>query len=137
MDGDRIERVFREYERQRTGLADMQRRMSALSATAVSPRREVSVTVGQNGVLTDIDFPTGTHKRLTTADLIKLVMATYAEAKEKVMDEAAALLAPSLPAGLDAGKLVRGQAGPDAFMPAEPRLATSVREILALGRAES
>ncbi|BCY07230.1 YbaB/EbfC family nucleoid-associated protein [Actinoplanes sp. L3-i22] len=136
-DGNRIERLLDEYERQRSGLADMQRRMSELSATATSPRREVSVTVGQNGVLTDIQFPTGAHKRLATADLTKLVLATYAEAKEQVLNEAAELLAPMLPAGLDAHKLVRGTAGPDAFMPAQPRIATSVREILGMGRPQS
>ncbi|MFG1712648.1 YbaB/EbfC family nucleoid-associated protein [Micromonospora sp. NPDC049203] len=130
---ERIEGLFQEYERQRTSLAEMQARMSALSATATSPRREVSVIVGQNGVLTDIQFPSGAHKRLTTADLTRLILDTYADAKEQVMNQAADVLAPMLPDGLDAHKLVRGQAGADAFLPKEPRMVTSVRELLTRG----
>jgi hypothetical protein len=40
-----------------------------------------------------------------------------------------------LPDGLDAQTLVRGTAGTDAFLPPEPRLPTSVREILGMGRS--
>ncbi|AGL14097.1 YbaB/EbfC family nucleoid-associated protein [Actinoplanes sp. N902-109] len=134
---ERIESLFEEYQRQRNSLTEMQRKMSELSATATSPRREVSVTVGQNGVLKDIQFPSGAHKRLTTADLTKLIMETYGEAKEGVMTQAAEVLAPMLPDGMDAQSLVRGTAGTDAFMPAEPRMATSVREILGMGRQPS
>lgn len=130
---DRIEGLFQEYEKQRTSLTEMQAKMSALSATAMSPRREVSVTVGQNGVLNDVQFPSGAHKRLATADLTRLIMETYADAKEQVMNQAAELLAPMLPDGLDAQKLVRGQAGADAFMPKQPRMVTSVREMLMRG----
>jgi len=131
---ERIENLFQEYEKQRNSLGEMQAKMSALSVTASSPRREVSVTVGQNGVMTDIQFPSGAHKRLATADLTRLIMETYAEAKEGVMNQAADVLEPMLPDGIDAHKLVRGQAGPDAFLPKQPRMVTSVREILTRGR---
>ena len=86
---DRIEGLFQEYEKQRNSLTEMQAKMSALSATAMSPRREVSVTVGQNGVLNDVQFPSGAHKRLATADLTRLILETYAEVKEQVMNQAA------------------------------------------------
>lgn len=134
---EHLESLLGEYQRQRDSLAEMQRKMRALSATATSPRREVSVTVGQNGVLTDIRFPTGAHKRLTPADLTAVIMATHLEAKESVMEQAASLLAPMLPTGVDAHSLVRGNAGADAFLPAEPRIATSVREILGMGKPAS
>jgi len=49
------------------------------------------------------------------------------------MRQAAGILAPLLPQGVDASALVRGRAGADAFLPAEPRIATSVREILTQG----
>lgn len=131
---ERIEGLFEEYQQQRNSLTELQHRMRELTASATSPRREVSVTVGQNGVLTDIRFPTSAYKRLTPADLTEVIMTTYAEAKEKVMVQAEAVLAPMLPDGVDAGSLVRGTAGTDAFLPPEPRVTTSVREILNLGR---
>lgn len=133
---ERIEGLFEEYQRQRNSLTELQEKMRALTATATSPRREVSITVGQNGVMTDIRFPTGAHKRLAPADLTELIMATYSEAKENVMQQAAATLAPMLPDGMDAQALVRGTAGTDAYLPKEPRMATSVREMLNLGRAQ-
>lgn len=131
---ERIEGLFQEYQRQRNRLTEMQQRMRELTATATSPRREVSVTVGQNGVVTDIRFPTGAHKRLTPADLSELIMATYAEAKEDVMNQAAAVIAPMVPDGVDPDALVRGTAGTDAYLPEQPRIATSVREMLGMER---
>ncbi len=133
---DRIESLFEDYQKQRNSLSDLQGKMRALTATATSPRREVTITVGQNGVMTDIKFPTGAHKRLTPADLTELIMTTYAEAKEDVMQQAAATLAPMLPDGMDAQALVRGTAGADAFLPEQPRMVTSVREMLNQGRAQ-
>ncbi|WP_406077935.1 YbaB/EbfC family nucleoid-associated protein [Micromonospora sp. NBC_00858] len=131
---DRIESLLEEYQRQRNSLTEMQQKMRELSASVTSPRREVTVTVGQNGVVTDIRFPTGAYKRLTPADLTTVILETYAEAKEQVLAQATAILAPMLPDGVDAGALVRGTAGTDAYLPAEPRMATSVREILGMGR---
>jgi DNA-binding protein YbaB len=133
---ERIEHLFQEYERQRSSLTTMQQKMREISASATSPRREVTVTVGQNGVVTDVTFPTGAYKRLTPAELTAVIMQTYAEAKEQVMELAAEVLAPVLPEGMDAHALVRGTAGAETFLPAEPRMATSVREFLGLGRAE-
>ncbi|WP_018791579.1 YbaB/EbfC family nucleoid-associated protein [Salinispora arenicola] len=131
---ERIEGLFEEYQRQRNSLTELQHRMRELTATATSPRREVSVTVGQSGVVTDIRFLTSAYKRLTPADLTEVIMATYAEAKENVMLQAEEVLAPMLPDGVDARSLVRGTAGTDAFLPPEPRMTTSVREILGMGR---
>lgn len=131
---ERIESLFEEYQRQRNSLTEMQQKMRAVTATATSPRREVTVTVGQNGVLTDIKFPTSAHKRLTPADLAEIILTAYGEAKEDVTAQAAAVLAPMLPDGMDARAMVDGSAGTDAYLPAQPRMATSVREMLGLGR---
>ncbi|MEV4703726.1 YbaB/EbfC family nucleoid-associated protein [Actinoplanes sp. NPDC049316] len=133
---ERIENLFQEYERQRSSLTEMQQKMREISVSATSPRREVTVTVGQNGVLTDVTFPTGAYKRLTPAELTAVIMQTYADAKEQALQRAAELLAPVLPEGMDAQALVRGTAGAETFLPAEPRMATSVREFLGMARAD-
>ena len=125
----RLERLFEDYERHRSAMADTQQRMRAISVTASSSRREVSVTAGQGGVLTDIQFPTAAYKRMTLADLTRILPETFDEANEQVFDEAAAILTPMLPDGLDAGLMVQGAAGVDAYLPAEPRVATSVRKL--------
>ncbi|AGZ38792.1 YbaB/EbfC family nucleoid-associated protein [Actinoplanes friuliensis] len=132
---ERIEHLFEEYQRQRASFSTLQQQMREISASATSARHEVTVTVGQSGVLTDIRFPTSAYKRLTPAELTATIMQTFAEAKEEATSQAAAILAPMLPDGMDARAMVSGQAGVDTYLPAEPRMATSVREILGLGRA--
>lgn len=130
----RIEGLFEEYGRQRSSLGELQQKMREISVTATSQRREVAVTVGQNGVVTDIQVLTGAYRRMTPKELSAVLMAVYTDAKEQAMVQAAEVLKPFLPDGMDAGALVRGTAGAEAHFPVEPRLAGSVREMLGLGR---
>lgn len=130
---DHVARLFTEYERQRTSVGDLQSRMRDLSASATSARREVTITVGQNGVLTDIQFPTGAYKRLASAELRSVILRTFTEAKESVLEKAAEVLAPMLPEGMDAHQMVRGEAGVDTFFPPEgPHLTSEARSMLGL-----
>ena len=132
---ERIEHLFEEYKKQRNSLTELQRQMREISASETSARQEVTVTVGQGGVLTDIRFPTSAYKRLTPAELTATIMQTFAEAKEAALEQAATIIAPMLPDGLNAKDMVNGSAGVDAYLPPDgPRMATSVREILGLGR---
>ncbi|MFG1918546.1 YbaB/EbfC family nucleoid-associated protein [Micromonospora sp. NPDC048898] len=128
-----LEELFAEYERQRGSLTDLQERMGRVRGSATSPRREVTVTVGQNGVLSEISFPTGAYRRMTPTELQATIMSSFAEAKEQVMEQAAELLAPLLPAGMDAARMVRGDAGPDMYLPpGGPRMTSAVRALLGL-----
>ncbi|MEU1755719.1 YbaB/EbfC family nucleoid-associated protein [Micromonospora matsumotoense] len=130
---DRVEKLFAEYERQRSGLTALQERMRKVRGSATSPRREVTITVGQNGVLTDISFPSGAYRRMTPTELQATIMQTFAEAKEQVMEQSAEVIAPLLPEGMDAARMVRGEAGPDMYLPpGGPRLTSGVRALFGL-----
>lgn len=130
---DHIEGLFAEYERQRSGIGDLQARMKEVRASATSPRREVTVTVGRGGELTDVTFPTGAYKRLTPTELASAILRTYAEAREQAMDQAAELLAPMLPEGMNAAMMVRGEAGVDMYLPpGGPRMTSGARALLGL-----
>ncbi|MCM4083588.1 YbaB/EbfC family nucleoid-associated protein [Paractinoplanes hotanensis] len=129
----RMEGVLAEFERQRSNLAEVQRKMRDLSETATSPRREVSVTVGQNGVLTAIQFPSTAFRRMTPGELSSVLMATYADAKEKVLARSAEMLQPHLSEGADAGALVRGTAKSDVYMPDPSSLPAEIREMFGFG----
>jgi hypothetical protein len=136
MSGDfneRIEGLFEQYKRQREGFAALQKQMQEITATATSPRREVAVTVGHGGVVTDIRFPTGAYRRMAPTELAAVLMSTLAEAREQAQQEAAAILGPVLPSGMNAKNLLSGQATVDQLMPPQPRMANSVREQLGLG----
>lgn len=130
---DHIESLFAEYERQRSGITDLQARMKEVRASASSPRREVTVTVGRGGELTDITFPTGAYKRMTPTELTSAIMKAFGEAREQAMDQAAELLAPMLPAGMNAAMMVRGEAGVDMYLPpGGPRMTSGARALLGL-----
>lgn len=133
MSGDdrRLEQLFEDYQRQRSRMADLAREMQEISATATSPRREVSVTVKHTGGVTDIKFTGSSYRRMAPNELSSLIMTTIADAKEQAADAAAELIAPMLPAGMNARDMVAGKLGVEALAPAAgPRLPQAVREQL-------
>lgn len=66
-------------------LTNLHRTTREISATATSTRHAVVVTVGPNGVVTDIRFPAGAFRRMTTGELSSALMTAYNEAKRRVM----------------------------------------------------
>lgn len=122
----RVEDLYEYYEQQRAGLAELQERMNAITITAHSPRREVEVTVGFNGIVSDIVFPGSAYRRLTPQELSSMIMRTIGDARERAADQAADLLRPLMPAGLDARDLVRGKMPVNDLVPATPRLPGAV-----------
>ncbi|MFG1849485.1 YbaB/EbfC family nucleoid-associated protein [Micromonospora carbonacea] len=131
---ERIESLFQRYQQQRDGLGALRRRMRSIAVTSTSPRREVSVTVGHNGVVSDITFPTNAYRRLAPAELRTLLMQTMGEAREEAQSQAAAVIAPLLPDGMNARDLISGDVDTDTLLPPQPRMVDSVRQQLGLGR---
>ncbi|GAA0504624.1 hypothetical protein GCM10011581_49770 [Saccharopolyspora subtropica] len=128
VDRRNVEMLREEFEKQMARLGEMQERMSRLSATAVSPRRELSVTVGQQGVITEVKFLTSAYRQMTKKDLSELVLRTITEAREKMAEQAAELMGPFLPPGLDAKALMSGAA--DVSVPGESMLPSLLRDRL-------
>ncbi len=128
-----IEDLLEQYQRQRSGLADLQRRMQAIAVTVVSPRRDLSVTVGHGGVVSDLKFMGSRYRRMSPQELSDLVLATIEAAREKAATEAAEIVGPMLPGGVNARDLVAGRLGADHFAPADgPRLPGAVSEYLGI-----
>lgn len=117
-----IQELFEQYQRQRNNLVDLQQKMRSISATVVSARREVSVTVSHTGVVTEIKFPTSAYRRLTPQELASLIMKTIDDARDTAATEAAEVIAPLLPKGLNAKALMRGNADIADLAPETPRL---------------
>jgi DNA-binding protein YbaB len=140
MDGEggrALEELFEEYQRERRGLGELQRKMQAISVTATSARREVSATVSFTGMLQDISFPTSAYRRMAPQELSAILMRTVSEAKEKAATEAAELISPLMPPGLNAKDLVMGRVGVETFVPPEPRMAAVVSEHLRRNGADT
>lgn len=131
---ERVENLFEEYRKQRDELGVLTRRMNEIRATATSPRREVEVTVGRNGAVTNLRFPSGAYKRMTSNELAEVILATIASATSVAHDQTAQILSPLLPAGMNARDLVSGKLEPGVLMPEQPNLTNHLREQLGLGR---
>jgi hypothetical protein len=130
---ERIESLFEAYRKQRDGLGAMTRRMNEIRATATSPRREVEITVGHNGTVTGLRFPSGAYRRMPAKALAETILATIASAKRMAHDQTAEILAPLLPPGLNARDLLSGKLDPGVLVPEQPNLTNHLREQLGLG----
>lgn len=105
---DQIEELRTEFRRQFAELQDTQRRLGELSCTVTAPRQVVSVTVGHGGVVKDVKFPTGAYKRMAPTELAAALLKTITDAQQQIAGQAAEVIAPTLPPGLDARKLFSG-----------------------------
>jgi DNA-binding protein YbaB len=124
-----LEQLHRAYQQQRSLLADLRTQMEEITVTAVSTRKEVSVTVNKTGQVSDIKFLGTGYKRHSAKDLSALVMQTMDEAKAKALELSAAVLGPFMPAGMDARRLMEGDI--ETIAPADgPRMPQAVREQL-------
>jgi DNA-binding protein YbaB len=117
---EQLERLLATYRDQVAGLADTQARLAAISCSATAPRQTVTATVGNQGEILDLKFPTDAYKRMAPKELSNAILTTIREAREKSLAEAAAILAPMLPDGMDAHQIVSGKADLRSLMPREP-----------------
>ena len=108
------------YHQRRQELTEFQDGMAAISVTVVSPRKVVSVTMGNAGELKEIKFPTNAYRNLTPSELGAVLTTAIEDARSQALDRAAELLSVMLPPGLDAKQLVRGKADLAAMMPDDP-----------------
>lgn len=115
-----IAELTAEYQRRREGLGEMQRRLQSISVTATSPRQVVQATVAHGGEVTELKFPTNAYRRMAPAELATAILTTITEARDKALNEAAELLAPMLPPGLNAREMFSGQTDLGTLMPEEP-----------------
>ena len=125
---DDLEGLMETYRRQREELEAVQVKIRSLACTAVAPRRTVSVTAGYGGEVTDITFPTAAYKRLPPAELAAAVTATVRQAQALATAEAAELLAPSMPEGVDVNGLLAGTVDLSSLLPVEPGLRSGARD---------
>lgn len=104
-----LEKALGDLERRRERLAEMQKGMSEVSATATAARQAVTVTVGSHGEVTDLKFPNSSYKRMTPVELASTIMKTISDARDKALKQSAELLGPMLPPGLSAEEMLRGK----------------------------
>lgn len=115
-----MEEALAQYQRRREELVAFQRDAAGIAVTVTAPRKVVSVTIGNGGIVKEIKFPTTAYKNLSGPELAKVLVTTIEDARSQALDKVADLLAPMLPPGLDPRQVVRGSADLDRVMPEDP-----------------
>jgi len=130
-----IDELTQEYDKARERTGELRRKVSELTVTVIAPRETVKVTVGAQGDVRAIEFPTGAYKRMPPAELSAALMSALTEAKEKAQVQLGELMAPSMPKGLNFLDIMSGKADMPALDRAEAGLPGIVMEYLTDGTA--
>ncbi|MBW4716192.1 YbaB/EbfC family nucleoid-associated protein [Saccharothrix obliqua] len=115
-----VEELLADYRRSREQLAAVQRELARVRAHATSPDGAVTVEVGAQGGLTDLELADDAY-RLRPAQLAALIVRTAGEAAAKAAERTYRVIDPVLPGGADPEAVVRGTADlrPEEIAPPE------------------
>ncbi|MFE4630171.1 YbaB/EbfC family nucleoid-associated protein [Streptomyces mirabilis] len=123
-----IEDLLEQYRRQRDEAAETRRRINETTATVTAPRQTVKITVGAQGEVTAIEFPTGAYRRMAPKELADVLLATLRQARAEALEGVAGVLAEQLPPGVTVPDLLQGRVDPAAVLPEDPAMPDSVRD---------
>jgi DNA-binding protein YbaB len=93
----RFDEVYGQYQRLRSGLDDIQRRLADMRVSAESADGLVRATVGSRGQLTDLRLDRRAY-RLAPDDLSRTIVDTVQQAAVRTTREVETLMAAYLPA---------------------------------------
>jgi len=83
----RIEQGMAEVRRYQEDLARMQRSLLERSASVTTADRAITVVVGAQGDLTDIEFHGAAYRSMAGTDLAKAIVGAYQQARQKMAAE--------------------------------------------------
>ena len=109
-----------DYSRHAERLQQMRRELQQVSATATHKDGLVTVVVGPEGRLQDIQFDPRAYRRLTTAELSDVVMKLVAEATADVADQMEKIMKPFMPEGVPYEQVLGEKSDFTAFLPQPP-----------------
>ncbi|WP_329530456.1 YbaB/EbfC family nucleoid-associated protein [Streptomyces sp. NBC_01450] len=131
----KIEELLAQYREQRDESAETRRRINEVSATVTAPRQAVKVTVGAQGQISAIEFPTGAYRRMAPKELADLLITTIQEARAKALEQVGEVVSTELPEGVTMSDLLQGRVQPAAVLTEEPAMPASVREYIDHGHS--
>lgn len=105
----RFDDVFGQYQRLRSGLDDIQRRLAEMQVSAESPDGLVRATVGARGQLTDLRIDRRAYRDLDPDQLGRTVVATVQDASARTTEQVRELMSTYLPADSAALRFVDDQ----------------------------
>lgn len=96
-----VDELLADYARSREQLAMAHQRLAAITATERSENGGITVTVGPRGTLTGLDLADDVYRTHRPSELAAEVVRLVTSASQRALAEAADVLAPTLPAGVD------------------------------------
>ncbi|MEU9348165.1 YbaB/EbfC family nucleoid-associated protein [Streptomyces sp. NPDC048278] len=124
---DRIEELLAEYRDAREQAVETRRRINEVQATATAPRQVVKVTVGAQGQLAALEFPTAAYRNLPPKELSKVITATFERARTQALSKASEVTLGRLLGGVSTADLLQGRVDPSSLLPEELELPDAVR----------
>lgn len=95
----RFDEVFGQYQRLRSGMDEMQRKLAELRITAESDDGLVRATVGPRGQLIDLELDPRIYRRADADELARKITDTVRRATDQSVDQVQQVLSGYLPAG--------------------------------------
>lgn len=128
-----IEDLLAQYRDAREQAVDTRRRIGEVEATVTAPRRSVKITVGAQGQVKALDFPTAAYRTMAPKELSKLIISTLEQARAQALEKVMEVGIGPLPGGLTPADLARGDIDPRVVLPEELQLPEAVRAYIEHG----
>ena len=93
----RFDDVYGQYQRLRSGMDDLQQRLSTMQVSAESPDGLVRATVGPRGQLVDLRLDRRVYRELAAEQLARTILSTTQDAVAKTTAQVEQLMAGYLP----------------------------------------
>jgi DNA-binding protein YbaB len=119
------------FREQRENMLKTQRAVSEISATATAPKHTFEVTVGAQGEIKKLSFPTDAFRRMAPAELASVIEKTIGKARADAAEAMNKVMAPYLPEGFSLADVAAGKTSWDKL--GFDTLPTTVDELLGDG----
>jgi YbaB/EbfC DNA-binding family len=103
-----LNETMAELERQRNHLTQLHHSLSEVNGSALSKRRQVSVTVDARGDITELKFHGLAYRKLSPAELADIIVDTIRQAQQTARTTVLESLGDSLPADAEVADIVSG-----------------------------
>ncbi|MEU6220124.1 YbaB/EbfC family nucleoid-associated protein [Streptomyces sp. NPDC047022] len=124
---EQVEELLAQYRQAREQAADTRIQINEIEATATAPRRVVKVTVGAQGQVKALDFPTPAYRTMTPKDLARVILATVEKARAEALSKVSEAALGGMFGGMSPADLLQGRVDPRSFLPEELDLPDVIR----------
>ncbi|AEW92804.1 MULTISPECIES: YbaB/EbfC family nucleoid-associated protein [Streptomycetaceae] len=124
---EQIEELLAQYRDAREQASETRRRINEIEVTVTAPRQVVKVTVGAQGQVKALDFPTGAYRNLPPKDLSRVILAALEQARTQALGKVSEVALGGMLGGVSPADLLQGRVDPKSLFPEELELPEAVR----------